>query len=426
MFSRGAAWWSAAGALAVCLILRIAVLILFQEDLGDDRDAYLGLARNLWLGIGYTTPGGVSATAFRPPLYPLVIAPFAEPGREWGIALLHLSFSLGTCLLILRIGKALGLSNFWRSLAALLFALDPVSVRYVAFPMTETLCTFLVALFLSRLTRPSRSIGSSFLTGLVWGACVLCRPSLWAFGGLFALTQLVRAFRDPRQESVPRRPVRIAVATGGVLCWILPWALRNWMVLGAPIVMTTHGGYTLLLGNNQSFYREVVAQPWGTVWDGSRGEGQSGWVEGINREMEQAGLFSEVERDAWMAARARETIVSHPWRFARACLLRVRRFWNLVPLAPVRAGMSGWAVTGIGSFYALLWGLMVIGTVRIALDRTSLQDWLPVLTLILALTCVHAIYWSNSRMRAPVVPAIVLVASRAGVRVHRSGTIGTN
>jgi len=41
------------------------------------------------------------------------------------------------------------------------------------------------------------------------------------------------------------------------------------------------------------------------------------------------------------------------------------------------------------------------------------SSWLPVLALFVTLSAVHAIYWSNIRMRAPAIPAIALLAACA-------------
>ena len=38
---------------------------------------------------------------------------------------------------------------------------------------------------------------------------------------------------------------------------VSPWVIRNRLVFGRWIATTTHGGYTLLLGNNPDFYRHL-------------------------------------------------------------------------------------------------------------------------------------------------------------------------
>ena len=44
--------------------------------------------------------------------------------------------------------------------------------------------------------------------------------------------------------------------------------------------------------------------------------------------------------------------------------------------------------------------------------------WRPVLVLIVSFTAVHSIYWADMRMRAPLVPAIALLAA-AGLSFNR-------
>ena len=41
---------------------------------------------------------------------------------------------------------------------------------------------------------------------------------------------------------------------------LLPWAVRNALVLAEPIITTTHGGYTLALANNEVYYRDILAR----------------------------------------------------------------------------------------------------------------------------------------------------------------------
>ncbi|MBX3436581.1 MAG: hypothetical protein KF861_03755 [Planctomycetaceae bacterium] len=175
--------------------------------------------------------------------------------------------------------------------------------------------------------------------------------------------------------------------------------------------MTTHGGYTLLLGNNPAYYREVVDQPWGTIWDGSVGGGQEAWAESLNQEMDVAGVTGEVARDHWMSARAREHIREDPRRFWHACRLRVGRFWSLTP-----AGIDGTRVPSvaritIGLFYGATFLLAVCGVILVLSNEAD--TWMPALLLVLAFSLVHVVYWTDARMRAPVTPVIALLAARA-------------
>lgn len=417
--------------LILCLLPRLAVLGRSWDDLSDDRDAYLGIAQGIAAGRGYCTPGTETPTAFRPPLYPLLLAPWAGDEDKLPRAFLHLLLAGGTAVLLWRTAGQLGLGRMSRAAATLFFAVDPLLVRYVALPMTETLCAFLSALLLFQLTRPRpATVRSSFLSGLTFGACVLARPTYWVFGLLYGTLCFVRgrflnhdsSLRTDRSEMRSDESRRTAAVLAGLAIVIAPWVLRNWLVLGSPIVMTTHGGYTLLLGNNAAFYGEVIHQPWGTIWDGSRGPGQGAWVEDVNRQMDSLGLKTEIERNRWMGNLAKQTIREQPLTFLRACGWRLVRFWYLVPLGPEAERLPVWLLWGTGLYYSLLWLLMVIGSGRIAWGHfrgaaggpdagAGVFAWVPLLVLIVAFLLVHAVYWSDARMRAPVMPAVVLLAA---------------
>lgn len=411
-----------------CLAWRLAILHFFWTDLNADPDTYLGLAQGIAAGHGYSVPGTTKPTAFRPPLYPLLLTPVSGPSQQWGRALLHLLIACGTLGLIWAVGRNLGLSLPQRILAAGLYCVDPLSLRYIAFPMTETTCACLVALLIWQLTRPAESsICSSFASGLVFGALVLSRPTFWLFGlafatwwgwkslNLFDLPRLVFGRRNREPRACERGNWRQALAgVCGVAVFVLPWTLRNWCVLGWPVVMTTHGGYTLLLGNNEAFYREVVQQPLGTIWDGSHGGGQSAWVSNVNRELESRGITSEVQADRWMAAQAWQTIQRHPETFLRACLIKFLWFWNIVPHTPAAQSLPAPVLWLVGTFYVFVWGGLLLGLGRILCRARSNSPttgaWSIPFLLILTLSAAHLVYWSDARMRAPIVPAIVLIS----------------
>ncbi len=401
-----------AGLLVICVGLRIGIVSRYWEDLSDDRDAYLNIAQSLQTGGGYSTLGSDVPTAFRPPLYPLVITPFAQPEQRLGRAALNVIFAAITLLAIWYTGRNLGLSVVARVGASILFCLDPLLLRYTAYPMTETLCTCLTAMLLWRLTRPESGIRDGFVTGVVFGLCVLCRPTIWAFGGLYALYWVLFLRNSSTGAGASQKKVLLATMTG-VLCFVLPWTLRNWVQLGSPVVMTTHGGYTILLGNNERFYEEVVQQPWGTVWDGSVGGGQVAWVTDLNQQMAELNLKSEVERDHWMSNLARKTISENPGLFIKASILRVVRFWNIMPTGPAQEAVNSQIVIGVSLYYSLLWVILLVGIAKVLPSRRLRDRYAPLLLLIIALTCVHAVYWSNARMRAPAMPAIVLLAALA-------------
>jgi hypothetical protein len=180
---------------------------------------------------------------------------------------------------------------------------------------------------------------------------------------------------------------------------MVPWVWRNARVIGEPVLTTTHGGYTLALANNPVYYEEVLNGPPGAVWSGPR---QQAWWERVNREL--AGL-PEGEADRRLRAAALRLAFDRPGDFLRASLARLGRFWGLAPAPGI---YPWWLRLATAVWTAPLWIALVIG---LASRETWRWPRVAAAATIAALSAVHAVYWTDLRMRAPVVPAIALVAA---------------
>ena len=141
-------------------------------------------------------------------------------------------------------------------------ALDPVLVAQARAVMTETLAAFLVAATLAALTVPGRRRARRS-GGLGFGLAALCRPSLLpaaGAGGRGGPAAGPGGWRDALRTA--------AVLVAAAVATLAPWAWRNARIFGEPVWTTTHGGYTLALANNPTYYAEVLDGPPGAVWSG--------------------------------------------------------------------------------------------------------------------------------------------------------------
>lgn len=427
---RAQSWSRLRWIVVVALLARLAAMVLWPQNLTDDRDNYLALAEGLVAGRGYSVPGSEQSTAYRPPLYPLLLMPAAIlPSALW-VAVLHLALGGVTVWLTWTLAERLTASSAIAGSAASLVAVDPLLLRYATFPMTETLAACLVtALLFVVAGRNDMAAGTSarrhsLLAGILFGLAALCRPTVWAFAGLAGLWTLTCRLwrRGTRRNDTSAETARhdqrlhgwLVVAAAAIV--LLPWGVRNWLQFGRPILMTTHGGYTLLLGNNPQFVREVVDQPWGSVWDGTHGGGQQAWVESIDRQMDEAGVTGELARDRWMRDRALDNIAADPSAFVRSCWLRLRRFWGLMPIEGA-SDQSRWVRRGIGAFYAFTFAGVIAGALHIV--RHWSVHWMPSLLMIAGFMGVHLVYWTNIRMRAPIVPILAVLAALGWCRLLR-------
>jgi hypothetical protein len=69
----------------------------------------------------------------------------------------------------------------------------------------------------------------------------------------------------------------------------------------------------------------------------------------------------------------------------------------------------------VGGGYVLLFVCAAWGAVVVVRERRGM--WAPALLLIAGFTAVHLVYWSNARMRAPVMPAVAVLAAAGCARV---------
>jgi 4-amino-4-deoxy-L-arabinose transferase-like glycosyltransferase len=379
---------------ALAIALRAAAMLAGGGRF-QDPDNYIALARSLADGNGLSWKG--RPTAYRPPLYPMILAPVVSLLGERavvGVAVLHLVLGAGTTILAAHVAGRWGLGNCRALTAAVVTACDPVLLWQSQFVMTETLGAFLLALALAATTRTG--LRGSALGGVCLGLAGLCRPSLLLGAGLVAASALVAAPGSQRE-----RVLRGLTLGLSVLTILAPWSIRNGLVLGEPVWTTTHGGYTLALANNEVYYREVLNGPPECVWTG---EDQWRWWDEVNRTT--AGM-TEPQADRYLRDRVLALARSQPFTFLHACLDRLSRFWSVAPAGAVYAPAVRWATA--------LWTIPLWLALAIGFWRPALWRWPRVAAplLIIGLTIVHAFYWTDVRMRAPIVPAIALVAASA-------------
>ena len=393
----GRPWFALGLALVVLtgLIARAAIVAPgVRSGTLEDPDNYLPLARSLKNGEGFSIRD--HPTAYRPPLYPIALLPVVWVGRNeaLGVASLHMILGALTIVVTSLAARRWGLSPGTALIASAVVALDPVLISQSRVVMTETLAACLTSGVLWSVTFPGRlgPIGG----GLLLGLSALCRPSALAIAVLTALG----AALDP---TAPRKDrwTRASILLGVTFLTLAPWAVRNKFVLGEAVWTTTHGGYTLALANNPTYYDEVVNGPPGQVWTGAR---QREWWTAIT--LATRGM-TEPEADRWMRDYAVRVIRRRPRDFLRASIGRLGRFWGVAPANavypwPLRVATTCWTVP--------LWAALVVG-----LRRPRNWSWprLAAVTTPIALSLVHILYWTDMRMRTAAIPAIALLAASA-------------
>jgi hypothetical protein len=225
----------------------------------------------------------------------------------------------------------------------------------------------------------------------------------------------------------------------GALCLLAPWAARNYYRFGHGKLTTTHGGFTLLLANNPSFYRYLDTADWGAVWSSEqldRAWQNRRFAPDVNdprwsdlsvrptlesAKSSKARFTNEFEDDQFAYALARRFIAEHPRTFVQAALVRVSRLWSPLPhrVGEQESTARRAARYAVGLWYAVILTLACGGLWRLG-GRTLHPPWQAGVLLCLAFTAVHALYWTDMRMRTPLMPFVYLAAASAlGPRITR-------
>jgi 4-amino-4-deoxy-L-arabinose transferase-like glycosyltransferase len=318
------------GLLALALLPRLLLVLAFlHAPIGlDDMHQYDMLARSLAAGNGYRWYGREDVALLRPYLeryYGLsiptadvpqegLVTTFRAPGYPLFLAGIYLLFGLEQRFAYARVIQAI-LSAALAPLTAVLalrlgaaprpafaagavLALYPILWLYPIGLASENTFLLLVLLGLlatlaaARRARP----GASLAAGLILGAATLTRGALALFLP-FAAVWLWR-----------RAGLRhAALLTASASAVLLPWMVRNSLILGRPSFVENSAGYNLFVGyypqGNGNFDVRASVIPLSILDDG--------------------------ERDRWTMQQALGFIRDDPWRAVRLIPLRFASFFGL-------------------------------------------------------------------------------------------------
>ena len=248
--------------IGVALAIRVAWVVLLQMPPGSDAAAYDRLGWGLAQGSGYAAEDG-TPTASLPVGYPAFLAViYLVFGHSWLAAGLANAL-LGTASVVLTYILAREFLSSRLSLyAAIVVALLPSHIiSFTSVLRNESLHTVLVLLALIATCHLVRlpSLKNAVLLGVIIGIGVYVRPILLLFPVSVAILLFI-----PGGLSL-RRAVGLACVTVlASLIAISPWSVRNYIVMGEPVLTSTNGGRLFYMGNGPGATGEHRAIPPGT------------------------------------------------------------------------------------------------------------------------------------------------------------------
>lgn len=301
---------------AFVVALRIAVAVVAEGriPLGDARN-YVVLAQHLIEGRGLVIAEpymGIETRALYPPVYPIVLA---GSGVVLGFSTTALTI-LATILDLATAGAVIGLASMLghRSsgiAAAWLYLIWPSVLLSAPLAQKEGVCALLAVLLAIQWITLARGAGNPVLqTGIArWRQAL----GLGVTAGLLALTQpgeapLVLLFGLVAATLCgwwPAMTAGLRAVPFAIVAILLPWWIRNALIFGTFVPLTSAGGYGLWIGNNADATGHWMPPP------------------------PQLYGLPEIAFGKAAAAIAIDWIVHHPAGFVRITLAKAVRGWGV-------------------------------------------------------------------------------------------------
>jgi 4-amino-4-deoxy-L-arabinose transferase-like glycosyltransferase len=412
--------------LALALAARVGVIVATPDfsPVWDARDYDLH-ALSIAHGHGYpSSPFGRSEpTAFRPPLYPVVLASvYAVGGGQTAGRLLQALLGVAVVALIYMISERLW-DRRVAAVAGAIAAVFPPLVLYSATLLTEPLFVLLVlaALLVTLEFRRGERLRWAIAAGVLSGLAALTRGNgilLVVAAGLGVWTMRPRFSRTALTP-----PLVVALVA---LVTVMPWVIRNTIVFDRFVGISTQGG-TLLAGTYNAESRAMADHP---------GEPQQAWQLKTFQALYRQGDLDEAQRSSRLTNEALSYMGDHPGYVVETMAWNTLRIFGVVRDHRARVTETGlihatqtdsleneWLrnlqAIGIerlvspiipGSLYLImLLALVGIGAQIGSLRSPRAPPFVWSFPLLLVLPAV--LFWGLQRYRAPLDPFLVMLAA---------------
>ncbi|MFZ5450920.1 MAG: glycosyltransferase family 39 protein [Thermodesulfobacteriota bacterium] len=258
----------------------------------------------------------------RTPGYPVLLMPGILLRHVYGVTIaMQTMVSAGTAYFIFRIAMMLFSQAPIALAAALLFAIDPMSIFFNRYLLTETWFTFLLTVFLYCLLRYLRQRSSkNLLTAAVLvAAAVFVRPAAYFLPAAVCLGLLVFGFLH-REE---RRKVVLQTLAFFLLSMspLVAWQARNWALTG-------YSGFSAIADINLYFYNAgaVLAMKTGVPYDEVQ-ERLGLWnLKDYFKNFPEQSRWSDAQRFHFLWRSALRIFAAHPLLLVKATIQGMLRF----------------------------------------------------------------------------------------------------
>lgn len=388
--------------LGLCLRLAWGVLLpVYQES---DYLEYWNLATKLVTGEGYYVMyENHKLYAFRPIGFPLLLAGLIKVfgAANWIPLFLNLLIYAGTIFVLFYTIRYV-IDSAAAIFGVALFALCPALIVGIGFASTEQLALLLIlGLFYYTIRLKDLASYHGFIVGVLLGFSSLARTELQL---MLLILIMYLAFTIQGWRNVIPKCINITL---GMFVVMLPWIIRNYMVLGVFVPGTTNAGMTLYQANGP------------LAWGGDL------TAEQLPQLLKLADYnYSEVIWSRAGVHLALEWIVNNPIKFIELTFVKqgllfyngaVETLWILKKQYQYE-GFWFYLVYGAGQLWWVgLWillGALIIKHWKIWVGK---QVYILLITIVLYYSAVFSVLVSQPRHHTPVIGLLIILAA-TGVR----------
>lgn len=370
---------------AVAFTARLAYRLAQGEEafLVNGYTFYHNLAESFLRGFGLCFEGGVDC-AVRVPMYPLFMSAFLH--WDWlypGLPIVQAAISTSRCLLAYGIGTTL-FDRRAGLVAAALAAIHPYSIAHSTAMQDTSLFNLLIALAIYLLLQSRevpRGVPFKLAAGAVLGLATLTTVRLALFLP-FALLWVAW----PSVRGGPWRLRQAAMVSIPVVLLVGGWMVRNWTVVGAPVI-TTEAGVSLWVANNAATTEFLPQRSVDEIYDAAYARLPE------ERKIVLASIGSELEVDRLLWQWALEYVRANPGQTLLGMVRKVG--WSFSgQLSPARDPVIQW---GYAAYSIPLHVLALLGWWR-ARRRPGLahHGHLLVCFLFAAFIGTTAVFWAHT------------------------------
>ncbi len=444
--------WLLAAVLAVGALLRLTYLLEVARAPDFDAPQFEAQYHDYWaralVSGDWTPPAGVTDPEirerpyFRPPGYPYFLAlvyRLAGPGYVWP-RVVQMAMGLASCLLVF----ALARRTFGAVAALFAAALASVYWIFVFFEAELMAVGLLIFLLLAALVVAGRwaeemTVRRALTAGVLVGLAALVRPNAAVLAPALVVWALWLAWRRGGRRTVLRAPfLRPAAAfLAATILTTAPATVRNVVVAGDPVWITSNAGVNLFVGTHPE---SDGVRP-GVPELGEIAGLEGGWdsfdypliAAGVERTAGRSMKDSEVS--AAFTRRALAHALAEPLAVARLAVRKLALFWGPAEVSNnkvIRFEREASPTLRFGPGFATVLALALAGAGALFWrrrarpaepdDERRFEVAVLLLLVVAAYSASFLPFFVSARFRTPVIPLLIVFAGGALAELWRALT----